>query len=324
MRYLTHRRHRQGATWLPPWAVLTLTLALHGVGPGRVALAQEAPHVHATTVEPEAATWQWALSSNAFVGANLQERKFRDFHAIESQNWFMATATRGTPAGTLRISSMGSLEPFTLRRLGSAQVFQTGETYRGAPLIDYQHPHDLLMNFGVDLTRRAGAVTMFGGVDLVGAPTLGPEAFMHRPSADGNPQVPLSHHQTDATHITHGVVRGGIGAGRWLAEGSWFHGREPDEDRVGVELGRLDSGAIRVSWHNEGWSTQVSAATLTQPEAVTPYDAKRITASVGYTSPGPTPRLAWLALFGQNREIHGNLEAYLIEATWRSGAKTAL
>ena len=30
-------------------------------------------------------------------------------------------------------------EPFTLREIGSAQVFQTGETYQHLPLIDYQH-----------------------------------------------------------------------------------------------------------------------------------------------------------------------------------------
>ena len=31
-------------------------------------------------------------------------------------------------------------------------------------------------------------------------------------------------------------------------------------------------------------------------------------------------RVAWLAGFGQNREIHGNLEAYLLEATLRPSA----
>ena len=302
---------------------LLLLTTLQVLSVGTVAWAQEPSHNHTTAPEQADGTWQWTLAGNVFVGANLQERKFRDFHAVESQNWFMATAVRATPAGSVRLSSMASLEPFTLRRLGSAQVFQTGETYRNAPLIDYQHPHDLVMELGADLTRHVGVLRLTGGADLVGAPTLGPVAFMHRPSADENPQVPLSHHQTDATHITHGVVRGGIGAGRWLAEASWFHGREPDEDRLGVEFGRLDSGAIRVSWKAGGWSTQASVAALTQPEAVTPYDAKRVTASVSYASPGEVPRLAWLALFGQNREIHGNLEAYLIEATWRPGADTA-
>ena len=48
----------------------------------------------------------------------------------------------------LNLVAMFSLEPFTLRDIGSPQVFQTGETFNGAPLIDYQHPHDLIMNLG--------------------------------------------------------------------------------------------------------------------------------------------------------------------------------
>ena len=62
----------------------------------------------------------------------------------------------------------------------------------------------------------------------------------------------------------------------------------------------------------------MSGAHLTQPEAVTPFDAKRITASLAWTS--GAGRLAWFAAVGQNREIHGNLEAYLFEATLRATA----
>ena len=47
------------------------------------------------------------------------------------------------------------------------------------------------------------------------------------------------------------------------------------------------------------------------PEAVTPYDAKKLSASVSYVQ--PDRRVAWTVAFGQNREIHGNLEAYLLE-----------
>ena len=50
-------------------------------------------------------------------------------------------------------TAMVSLEPFTIQPLGSPQVFQTGETYRRAPLIDYQHPHDLFMQLGVRWAR---------------------------------------------------------------------------------------------------------------------------------------------------------------------------
>jgi hypothetical protein len=56
---------------------------------------------------------------------------------------------------------------------------------------------------------------------------------------------------------------------------------------------------------------------LTRPEFVEPFsDVTRVTASVGYTR--PDGRVAALLAWGQNREIHGNLDAYLFEATLRS------
>ena len=161
------------------------------------------------------------------------------------------------------------------------------------------------------------------GVDVVGSPTLGPPVYMHRPSAIENPQAPLSHHHLDSTHITPGVIRGGIEAGGWRVEGSWFQGREPDEDRTDIDLGPLDSYAMRVSWTRGAWSAQASSGWLTKPEAVTPFDAQRVTGSLTYFRGDDRRSLAWMAAFGQNREIHGNLEAYLFEATLRPSERQA-
>jgi hypothetical protein len=262
----------------------------------------------------QGAGWARRLDSNAFFGFNYQRRKFRDFSAWESQNWLMGTLERPARGGALRLQSMLSLEPLTLRAIGSPQVFQTGETFRGAPLIDYQHPHDLFMGLGAEYRRPLARVTLLAAFDVVGSPSLGPAPFMHRPSARDNPQAPLSHHYMDSSHITPGVVRGGIEAGAWRAEASWFRGREPDENRIDVDLGALDSAAARLSWTRGRWSAQVSGAALTQPEIVTPYDAKKLTASVAYTTGNESRGVSWLGSFGQNREIHGNLEAYLFEA----------
>ena len=41
------------------------------------------------------------------------------------------------------------------KHIGSPQVFQTGEMFRDAPLIDYQHPHDLVMGLGAEYRRTA-------------------------------------------------------------------------------------------------------------------------------------------------------------------------
>jgi hypothetical protein len=276
--------------------------------------AQQEHDGHQVPAQPESTRWQWHTDASVFFGLNHQERRFRDFTVWEAQNWLMASGERALNTSRLRVSTMWSFEPFTLEDIGSPQVFQTGETFQGGALIDFQHPHDLIMGLGADLRVPLGAVALTLGGDMVGSPTLGPPVFMHRPSAAFNPQAPLSHHHLDATHITPGVVRGALQAREWTFEGSWFRGREPDENRTDIDLGALDSYAARVSWNSNGWSAQVSAGWLTLPEVVTPFDATRVTASLAYTRAG----LSWLAAFGQNREIHGNLEAYLFEASWRA------
>ena len=300
-----------------------------------VVVACAAPPAHAqddhavhVAAAPQAASatpeWQWTVDSTAFFGFNYQYRKFRDFNAWESQNWLMATGRRSASRGMLVVSSMLSLEALTLRDIGSPQVFQTGETFRRAPLIDYQHPHDLFMGLGAQYSRPLGRVTVTGGLDVVGSPTLGPAAFMHRASASENPQAPLSHHYMDSTHITPGVLRGGLTVGEWGAEASWFRGREPDENRLDIDLGALDSTAARVSWTRGPWYAQVSGALLTEPEALAPYDAKKISASLAYTIGDENRSVAWMAAVGQNREIHGNLEAYMFEATLRMSPATTM
>jgi hypothetical protein len=283
--------------------------------------AQDMPNMPGTQHDaPDTPGWHWTEDASAFFGFNEQERKFRDFHAWESQNWLMVDGTHRLASGRFRATAMTSLEPFTLKKIGSPQVFQTGETFHSAPLIDYQHPHDLIMGLGADYARTKGAINWVLGADVVGSPTLGPAAFMHRPSAYGNPQVPLSHHFLDSTHITPGVVRGGVSRNGLGVGGSWFHGREPDEHRTDIDLGALDSYALQVSWMHGAWSAQASGARLTLPEAITPYDADKLTASIAYTNPNRR-MTAWMFAFGQNREIHSNFEAYLFEATIKASRR---
>jgi hypothetical protein len=300
--------------------LIPLAICLTFAGPGT--LAAQTDHDHAAhdtaPAQPAATAWEWSWDANAFAGWNYQRRKFRDFSTLESQNWLMGAGERELADGRLALRAMLSFEPFTLQRIGSPQVFQTGETYEQAPLVDYQHPHDLFMGLGTQYTRPLGRATLLGAVDLVGSPSIGPAAFMHRPSAIENPQAPLSHHYLDSTHITPGVIRGGVGLGSWSADASWFRGREPDENRLDLDLGALDSTAARVSWNRGSWSAQVSGARLIQPEALAPYDAKRLSASLAYSTGNENRGIAWLAAFGQN------LEAYLFEANLRLTTKTTV
>ena len=274
----------------------------------------QADHVHA----PAAATPSWTFSwdANVFAGWNYQWRKFRDFQEVESQNWLMAGTERTLAGGRFRAQTMLSFEPFTIQPLGSPQVFQTGETFEEAPLVDYQHPHDLFMYLGASWTRPFSNARLFLEGGPAGSPAIGPTVFMHRPSAAENPTAPLGHHQMDATHITHGFVTAAVERGPVTLAGSWFRGEEPDENRKDLEFGALDSYAGRVSWKRGPWDAQVSAAHLETPEFVEPFsDVTRLSASIAYTT--ADGRTAAFLGWGQNREIHGILDAYLFEATFR-------
>jgi hypothetical protein len=286
--------------------------------PGR-ALAQHDHNMAA--IQPK---WTLSFDGEAYLSANLQERKFRDFHQVEVLNWFMADAMRGVGRGGLMAHMMISLEPFTLRKLGSAEVFQTGETYQRLPLVDYQHPHDLVMGAGLTYAWPAMAATQVQiGASLVGEPALGPPAFMHRPSAEANPTAPLSHHHLDSTHITHGVLTIGVTRGSIGIEASAFHGREPDENRINVEFGPIDSYSARLSWKRDHWQAQVSGGHLKFPDPTEFTDVDRFTASIAYSGEFRGRRLDGLLAFGVNREPHLDVTApaWLAEGAWHVTAK---
>jgi hypothetical protein len=295
-----------------------LAIALLAFTPA-AALAQ---HDHAAMLAAMDAKWKWNVDAAGTLNLNIQERKFKDITQVESQNWLMVMGGKKLGKTRLSLHGMFSLEPFTLRDLGSAQVFQTGETFDRRPLIDYQHPHDLFMALSATLTGDAAAKTKWSLTGaLVGEPTLGPMAFMHRASSEGNPTAPLSHHTADSTHITHGVVAAGLTRGSVTAEASIFHGREPDENRLDVEMGKLDSFAGRVWFRRGPWAAQVSGGHLEQPDVTEFADLNRYTASVEYGAADAA--LKFTALFGVNH--HPKLSgadvreyAWLTDIAWRA------
>ena len=71
-------------------ARLALTAFLATVVP---AIAQHEHHQ-----PPPDQGWGWAVESSVFLTGNIQERKFRDFHQVESQNWMMGVAARAGSA----------------------------------------------------------------------------------------------------------------------------------------------------------------------------------------------------------------------------------
>jgi hypothetical protein len=264
--------------------------------------------------------WLLMFHYNAVVGMNLQGGP-RGVTKLESANWFMPMAFRKVGPGTLELRGMFSLEPFTFPPGGSPLLFQTGETYKGRPILDAQHPHDFFMELSTSYTVPVGdRATWFVYFGYPGEPALGPTAFMHRASASENPAPALSHHLQDSSHISFGVLTSGF-TYRWFKlEGSVFNGREPDEDRYDFDTHRWNSRSARLSFApNANWSMQVSHGFLRDPEAHEPGDVRRTTASISYNR--PLQRGSWASSFiwGRNHEMHGGeifkLNGYVAEST---------
>jgi hypothetical protein len=260
--------------------------------------------------------WSWMVMGVARAVFNDQGGPSGDT-AGESTNWNMVMAHHDLGGGRITLMMMNSLEPATIRDEGSPELFQTGETFQGNPLVDRQHAHDFFMNLSatwrVPFSEASG---LWVQLAPVGEPALGPAAFMHRASSGENPSAPLTHHWQDATHITSNVVTLGGGVGSVAIEASAFHGAEPDEDRWGLEGGALDSYSGRVTLRLSGpWSAQVSCGRLDDPEALEPGDLTRTTASVHYGARGGGPLAASL-IWGRNHEDHGDSDGFLLEGAY--------
>jgi hypothetical protein len=231
------------------------------------------------------------------------------------QSMAMLMAEKRFDWGRLQLKSMFSAEPLMGDR-GYPNLFASGETANGQPLVDRQHPHDLFMELAarVDVDVAKGTTAfLYGGP--VGEPALGPAAFMHRASARLNPEAPISHHWFDSTHITYGVVTAGVAGRIWQIEASAFRGQEPDEDRWDIEEPRLDSWSVRATLTpSPNWALQVSHGRIDEPEALHPgEDEARTMASVHYS----TADFAAMAAFSAKDRIPGQtLTAWLAEANW--------
>jgi hypothetical protein len=238
-------------------------------------------------VHVQTGRWMLMAHGNAF-GQYLRETGDRGHDQLGSVNWLMGMADRKVGSSHLGLRGMISLEPLTIGGCGYPDVLASGEVCHGQAIHDRQHPHDLFMELAATYDRPlAGDVRLqlYGGP--AGEPALGPAAFPHRISAMPNPLAPISHHWLDSTHITYGVVTGGVYANRWKAETSVFNGREPDENRANFDFGALDSWSGRLSFlPTNRWALQVSAGHLTEAETGHDgdprVDVNRVTASATY------------------------------------------
>ena len=197
----------------------------------------------------------------------------------------MVMGRRGLSGGALGFRLMLTGEPAMGSR-GYPLLLQTGETADGlTPLVDRQHPHDLLMELAGTWSRNlATGGSVFAYVALAGEPAIGPAAFMHRGSGSESPLAPISHHFLDATHISYGVATAGYATSRVKLEAGAFNGHEPDQRRWNLESPRLNSFAGRLTANpHRDWSRQWSVAQVDEPEQLhAGLDVLLMTASATY------------------------------------------
>lgn len=244
-----------------------------------------------------------------------------------SNSMIMLMGTKRQGENIFGLQLMTSADAVFNGKEGYPNLFQTGETAGGKPLRDRQHPHDLIAeltaSYSVPVSRNARAF-VYGGP--VGEPALGGPMFLHRTSGMENPEAPISHHWFDATHISFGVLTGGINIGdKVQVEGSLFNGREPNENRYDIDPIRLDSGSGRVTVNpSRDLSLQVSYGYLKDPEPLDPgVSQHRLTASALYNRSLPNgDNLALTGYFGRNISKGNGTEALALESSYISGPTT--
>src|SRR5579872_38019 len=262
--------------------------------------------------------WDLMAHGTIFIDYNKQGGP-RDASKAESVNWGMLMEQHKLGSGTILFREMFSAESLTSPHPGFPELFQTGETYHGEPLVDHQHPHNLFAElaalYTVPITEKI-SWELYGGPSA--EPALGPVTYVHRASAAELPMAPLSHHLQDSTHTSFGVVTTGFVIDRVKLEASAFNGREPNEERWSIQLAALDSWSGR-AWvaPTRNWVAQYSIGRLEHPEALEPGSQWRQTASVEYNQPvrngGWTSTLMW----GRVHKIATDttLNSYLLEST---------
>ncbi len=263
-------------------------------------------------------SWNAMFMGQAFL-VDTQQSGPRGGDKLYSTNWLMANAEhRAGQHGAIQFNLMLSLEPATVTNRRYPLLFQTGETAYGRPIVDGQHPHNLIMALGVEYAHTLSEnTTLQLYAAPVGDPALGPTAYPHRASAMEIPQATLSHHWQDSTHISDDVITAGISWRKLKLEASGFHGGEPGENRWIVQAGAIDSWSTRLWFFpTKYWSAQISAGRLTKPEALEPGDQTRVTASLEYSKPMSGSSWSSSLIWGRvhNTGTQHNLNSYLAES----------
>src|ERR1051326_1453954 len=307
---------------------------LPGKSPGMTAMENSVGFISSgTSVEPTTTSesapmihtslgnWTLMFHANAFL-IDMQQTGPRGADKLFSINWFMPMVSRDFGRHTITFRTMLSLEPATVTNRRYPELFQSGETAYGLPIVDGQHPHDLIMEISGRYDFRVNdraPLFVYGGP--VGEPALGPTAYPHRASASENPVAVLGHHQEDSTHRSNSVITLGFTQGRVQLEASTFHGREPDENRWNIDGGKPDSFSSRlIVGLTKNLSGQFSMGRINNREALEPgLDTLRTTASIHHNARFSRGHASSSLIWGRNKDmpVHGEriFNVYTAEST---------
>ncbi len=234
-------------------------------------------------------SWGFMAHGSAFFRYNNQNilntsADKRGGSNFDIPDWLMFSVhNKINDKNLISFRSMLSLDQLTMGGAGYPLLFQSGETWKGKELVDKQHPHDLFSELSLTYSFAPDKNNnFFVYLGLPGEPALGPTAFMHRLSAFNNPNAPLSHHLQDSTHIVFGVATLGYQYQNIKIDGSFFSGREPDENRFNIDLPKFDSYSARATVNiGSDFNLQASYGFIKEPEPVHPgIDVQRTTLSV--------------------------------------------
>ena len=230
-------------------------------------------------------------------------------------NWMLTYDRNLSPNNHLSIDVMASPEQLTVGNKGTPQLFQTEH-------IDDMHAHDAIMAFELRDTLAVGEndnqklTFMFAPR---GQAPIGPVPFMHRESAEGNPDAPLGHALQDGFHDASTVLGIEYQVARTSFEVTGFSGQSISWP---FPLHRLDSYGVRL---NQGIDDHVSVG-ASYADARLPDDSgggshnQFMSAWLTTSHGGPRGALKSSFIWAATRAGHDAvLNSFLVEAVYKQG-----
>ena len=227
--------------------------------------------------------------------------------------WMLTYDTPLSANKRLSVDVMGSPEQWTVGDKGTPQLLQTEH-------VDSMHAHDTVMALEFrDVVMLGGAQHLTFLFAPRGEAAIGPVPFMHRESAEGNPDAPLGHALQDGFHDVSTVFGIEYQFARTTVEATAFSGQNISWP---LPMHSPDSYGLRV---NQDIDDHVSVG-ASYADALLPDDAggaehnQFISAwlTTSHRIDGNTLKSS--LIWGQSRDGHGAvLNSFLEEAVYQWG-----